>query len=174
MPDTHTITVNCGANGAQVGPTAYNPLDGIGSFDCFFADGPATTNVTATVTDSDGAADTDNQLVTVTVDNVAPVRDCRAPTRAPTRARMSAFDLGTFSDAGSNDADWTRRHRLGRQLERQRSMPRTQDGLRQRSTTPTPTTAIYSVTVCVSDEDLAETLRHARGHRRQRGSDRRP
>ena len=70
--DTHTITVNCGANGAQVGSTAYNPLDGMGSFDCFFADGPATTNVTATVTDSDGAADTDAQLVTVTVANVAP------------------------------------------------------------------------------------------------------
>ena len=70
--DTHTITVNCGANGAQVGPTAYNPLDGNGSFDCFFADGPTTTNVTATVTDSDGAADTDAQLVTVTVNNVAP------------------------------------------------------------------------------------------------------
>ena len=70
--DTHTITVNCGANGAQVGPTAYNPLDGNGSFDCFFADGPTTTNVTATVTDSDGAADTDAQLVTVTVANVAP------------------------------------------------------------------------------------------------------
>ena len=69
---THTISVDCGANGAQVGPTAYNPLDGMGSFDCFFADGPATTNVTATVTDSDGAADTDAQLVTVTVANVAP------------------------------------------------------------------------------------------------------
>ena len=44
----------------------------LGSFECFFADGPATTNVTATVTDSDGATDTDNQVVVVTVSNVAP------------------------------------------------------------------------------------------------------
>ena len=44
----------------------------LGSFQCFFADGPATTNVTATVTDSDGASDTDNQVVVVTVNNVAP------------------------------------------------------------------------------------------------------
>ena len=40
-----------------------------------FPDGPATTNVTATVTDSDGAVDTDNQVVVVTVANVAPTVD---------------------------------------------------------------------------------------------------
>ncbi len=33
----------------------FNAGTGAGSFECFFADGPATTDVTATVTDSDGA-----------------------------------------------------------------------------------------------------------------------
>ena len=71
--DTHTITTACGANGAKVaGSDTYNAGTGLGSFQCFFADGPATTNVTATVTDSDGASDTDNQVVVVTVNNVAP------------------------------------------------------------------------------------------------------
>ena len=71
--DTHTVTTSCGLNGAKVARSdAYNPGTGLGSFDCFFADGPATTNVTATVEDSDGAADTDNQVVVVTVNNVAP------------------------------------------------------------------------------------------------------
>ena len=71
--DTHTITTGCGANGAKVTDSdTYAPGTGLGSFQCFFADGPATTNVTATVTDSDGASDTDNQVVVVTVSNVAP------------------------------------------------------------------------------------------------------
>ncbi len=72
--DTHTITTACGLNGAKVsGSDTYNALTGLGSFECFFADGPASTNVTATVTDSDGTSDTDNQFVLVTISNVAPV-----------------------------------------------------------------------------------------------------
>ena len=54
------------------GSDTFDAGTGAGSFECFFADGPATTNVTATVTDSDGASDTDNQVVIVTVANVAP------------------------------------------------------------------------------------------------------
>ena len=54
----------CGANGDQGRRfDTYNAATGLGSFECFFADGPATTNVTVTVTDSDGATDTDNQVV---------------------------------------------------------------------------------------------------------------
>ena len=64
--DTYTAAENCGANGTKTDTAAAN------SFDCTFPDGPATTDVTVKVTDSDGAADTDNQLVTVTVSNVAP------------------------------------------------------------------------------------------------------
>ena len=100
--DTHTITVDCGANGAQVGPTAYNPLDGMGSFDCFFADGPATTNVTATVTDSDGAADTDAQLVTVTVANVAPIVSPPTDLTADEGDSVS-FDLASFTASDATD-----------------------------------------------------------------------
>jgi hypothetical protein len=65
--DTYTAEENCGANGTKTDTPAAD------SFDCTFPDGPATTDVTVKVTDSDGAADTDNQLVTVTVSNVAPV-----------------------------------------------------------------------------------------------------
>ena len=70
--DTHTLTTSCGAEGTKVSET-YSDLDGMGNVVCFFADGPATTNVTATVTDSDGATDTDGQVVVVTVNNVAPI-----------------------------------------------------------------------------------------------------
>jgi hypothetical protein len=65
--DTYTAEENCGTNGTRTDTAAAD------SFDCTFPDGPATTDVTVKVTDSDGAADTDNQVVTVTVDNVAPV-----------------------------------------------------------------------------------------------------
>ena len=44
-----------------------------GSFECFFADGPATASVKMKVTDSDGASDTDSEFVQVVeVANVAP------------------------------------------------------------------------------------------------------
>ena len=66
--DIHTVTTSCGADGVKESDDFLN-----GTFQCRFPDGPATSNVTATVQDSDGAVDTDNQLVTVTVDNVAPV-----------------------------------------------------------------------------------------------------
>ena len=72
--DDHTWTTACGANGTKVlGSDSYNAVDGTGSFQCFFPDGDTTTNVTATVTDSDGAADTDNQVVVVTINNVDPI-----------------------------------------------------------------------------------------------------
>ena len=40
--DTHTIATACGLNGAKViGSDTYNAGTGVGSFQCFFADGPA-------------------------------------------------------------------------------------------------------------------------------------
>jgi hypothetical protein len=59
------VSTGCGANGTRVSDVAN-------SFDCYFPNGPATTGVTARATDSDGAIDTDNQLVEVDVANVAP------------------------------------------------------------------------------------------------------
>ena len=60
----------CGAYGSQVGADTFNPATGAGSFDCTFPDGLATSTVSVTVSDSDGAADSDS--LDVTVANVEP------------------------------------------------------------------------------------------------------
>ena len=85
------------------GSDTYNAGTGVGSFQCFFADGPATTNVTATVTDSDGASDTDNQVVTVR-------RQQRRPDGDPVGANDLSVNEGTShtysfttSDPGEDD-----------------------------------------------------------------------
>ena len=69
FPDCDSAATN---NGVYVaGSIAVNA--GGGSFECFFADGPATASVKMKVTDSDGASDTDLELVqVVAVANVAP------------------------------------------------------------------------------------------------------
>ena len=82
----------------------YDPLTRNGSFDCTFPDGPALSNVTVTAFDDDGAADTDNQLVQVTVHNVAPV--ITAPSnQTADEGENHTFDLGSFSDPGT-DTPW--------------------------------------------------------------------
>ena len=64
------MTTNCGANGSKVAASDTN-TDTNGSFKCTFADGPATSIVSASATDSDGA--TGNLATqTVSVANVAP------------------------------------------------------------------------------------------------------
>src|SRR5437667_9844498 len=51
--DTITgVTVSCGANGTQVGAATFTNTSG--SFQCNFPDGPATSTVSASATDSDG------------------------------------------------------------------------------------------------------------------------
>ena len=65
--DTYTKTIDCGLNG-----TFIVGSDTGSSFQCRFPNGPATTTVSFKATDSDGASDTDNQTVVVTVSNVAP------------------------------------------------------------------------------------------------------
>ena len=65
------MTTSCGDNGTKSRrPTARRRH---GQRGLLLPGWPATTNVTATVTDSDGAVDTDDQFVEVTVNNVAPV-----------------------------------------------------------------------------------------------------
>ena len=101
--DTHTITRSCGAHGVEVSFT-YDQLTHIGSLVCNFPDGPTTTEVTATVKDSDDATDTDEQLVTVTVSNVPPVITPPAAQTAD-EGVSKLFDLGSFTDAGA-DSPW--------------------------------------------------------------------
>src|SRR5205814_1585770 len=51
--DTYTAVESCGGNGDYTDTAAAD------SFTCFFPDGPASTDVTVKVTDSDGLSDTD-------------------------------------------------------------------------------------------------------------------
>ena len=83
---------------------AYDPLTRTGSFKCTFPDGPALSNVTVTAFDDDGAADTDNQLVQVTVNNVAPAITAPGPQTAD-EGENHTFDLGSFTDPGT-DTPW--------------------------------------------------------------------
>ena len=53
MPPTAAL------NGSQVGADTFNATTGAGSFDCMFPDGLATSTVSVTVSDSDGASDSD-------------------------------------------------------------------------------------------------------------------
>ena len=53
-----------------IGKDAFDALTGGGSFDCVFPDGPAISTVKVTVSDSDGASD--SNAIDVTVDNVKP------------------------------------------------------------------------------------------------------
>src|SRR5205814_4471651 len=82
-----------------------------GSFDCFFADGPATTNVAIKVTDSDGASDTASEAVQVVqVSNVNPTVTAAAD-QSSNEGESHSFSLGSFSDPGpdspwSVDVDW--------------------------------------------------------------------
>jgi hypothetical protein len=81
--DSHTPTTFCGANGIKEADSeAYNPVSGESSFRCRFPDGPANSQVTTTVVDSDGAQDADNRLVEVEVANVAPTVVLTGPATA--------------------------------------------------------------------------------------------
>ena len=99
---TPTRTTACGANGAKVAGSDTYTAGRVGSFQCFFADGPATTNVTATVTDSDGASDTDNQVVVVTVNNVAPTVTLSAGNDLSVNEGTSHTYSFTTSDPGAD------------------------------------------------------------------------
>jgi hypothetical protein len=104
--DDHIVTSACGAHGDNVtGSENYNSSTMEGSFQCRFPDGPATSNVTAGVKDSDDASDSDNQIVSVTVDNVAPVAQddgYETPEDEPLSVGAPGI-LGNDTDAGSND-----------------------------------------------------------------------
>src|SRR5207249_10527676 len=105
--DTFSVNTNypnCGSGGQYVsGSLATTALGG--SFDCFFPNGPATTNVTIRVTDSDGASTTDSESVQVVdVANVPP--SVTAPAnQSSDEGDSHSFQLGSFTDPG-NDSPW--------------------------------------------------------------------
>src|SRR6185503_15905396 len=73
--DTFTVDAGypqCGSGGNYVTGTLVPTAHG-GSFDCFFPDGPVTTDVKVKVTDDDGGTDTGDESVRVVdVANVNP------------------------------------------------------------------------------------------------------
>ncbi len=98
-----TVTVSCGPNGSQVGIASFS--DTAGSFACTFADGPNSSTISASATDSDGATGAAHtQLVAIA--NVAPTTPALvAPTdNAITSDGTPLFDWTTSTDpAGALD-----------------------------------------------------------------------
>ena len=68
-PETFSRDAQC-CDGGTLSADTFNPVDGSGSFDCTYPDGPSAHNPTVTVSDGDGGSDSDSLAVTVT--NVAP------------------------------------------------------------------------------------------------------
>jgi hypothetical protein len=103
----------CGDEGTVVTGSVHTDGDG-GSFSCFFADGPTTTNVAVKVVDDDGAqsvADVEHvEIIPVVVANVPPV--VVAPDdQTSDEGEDTQFDLGSFGDPGPDgpwmvDVDW--------------------------------------------------------------------
>lgn len=71
---------SCGASGVEVGSPSFDTATGAGSFQCRFPDGPASSSVSATVSDGDGGSDQDTLVVAVA--NVPPVVTLSGPTSA--------------------------------------------------------------------------------------------
>src|SRR5215213_889460 len=102
------VTTSCGASGAKV-PASDTNTNTSGSFKCIFADGPTTSIVSASATDSDNAT---GNLATqaVSIANVAPAVSAPGDQAADEGASKS-FSLGSFTDPGPDspwavDVDW--------------------------------------------------------------------
>ena len=165
--DTQTITVDCGANGAQVGLTAYNVARRHGQLRLLLRRRPGHHQRDRHRHRLRRCSDTDNQFVTVTVANLAPVVTAAAD-QGSDEGQDVAFDLGSFSDAGANDADWTVDIDWGD------SSSDTFDAALQGALGTLNHTyaddGLYSVEVCVTDKDWRDWLRELRHQRRQRGA----
>jgi hypothetical protein len=107
-PGQDSFTVNpsypqCGTGQLVLASVAQT--SGGGSFDCFFPDGPATTNVAIKVTDSDGASDTASEAVQIVqVANVPPTVTA-PPNQSSNEGENHSFTLGSFTDPG-DDSPW--------------------------------------------------------------------
>ena len=99
--DTYSKSISCGANGELV-----TGSDDGSSFECSFPDGPATTTVSFSATDSDGASDTDNQSVTVTVANVAPTVTLSGADSA-NEGSTHSYDYSATDPGDDSPLEWT-------------------------------------------------------------------
>src|SRR5207245_1345458 len=96
------VDINWGDNSAH---TTFNTNSqgGLGSRNHTYADGPNTYTVTVTVTDKDTGSSAAS--FTATVINLPPSVTAAANQGADEGA-STAFDLGSFSDPGANEAPW--------------------------------------------------------------------
>jgi hypothetical protein len=96
-----SVSTSCGANGTKVASSDTNS-DAGGSFKCTFPDGPDTSAVSASATDSDDATGVaDSQ--TVAVANVAPTVDVSGPSQAD-EGSTHTYTF-TVSDPGADGFD---------------------------------------------------------------------
>ncbi len=89
---------SCGSGGSEVGSASFDPTTGAGSFQCSFPDGPASSSVSATVSDGDGGSDSD--ALAVTVANVDPVLALSGPDSA-NEGETKSYSY-TFTDPGAD------------------------------------------------------------------------
>jgi hypothetical protein len=100
-----SVTAGCGANGTKSNDTH---TDDSGSFDCTFPDGPNTSSLSISATDSDGdTGNTDSQ--DVSVNNVAPgTPNLLSPADgAVTNDDTPTFDWSDVTDAGTDTATYS-------------------------------------------------------------------
>jgi large repetitive protein len=94
----------CGEHGQLIG----TPTVAGGSFQCYFPDGPNTTDVAVKVQDDDGGVSTPDveqvDIVQVTIANVPPTVTAPDP-QGSDEGQSKLFLLGSFTDPGT-DADW--------------------------------------------------------------------
>jgi hypothetical protein len=94
------VSESCGANGT-LSNAAFNGTTGAGSFDCTFADGPASSIVSVQVKDSDDA-NSNTDTITVAIANVAPTATFAA-TSPINEGSSSSLSLSSPSDPSSAD-----------------------------------------------------------------------
>ena len=86
-------------DGGVLSATSFNSVDGSGSFDCTYADGPDSHNPSVTVSDGDGGSDSDSLLVSVS--NVAPTIAISGAANV-NEGSVYTLTLGAITDPGTD------------------------------------------------------------------------
>ena len=120
-------------DGGTLSADTFNPVDGSGSFDCTYADGPNTHNPTVTVSDGDGGSDCDS--LAVTVNNVAPSIAISGSANVD-EGSLYTLNLGAVSDPGTDTVTELRRPLGRRQLRHLQLERRHEPHLRRRARRP--------------------------------------